>query len=42
MVTLQLFLPYRRYAGALKWLTLLAYVAVLLMVKIDWVEVAIR
>lgn len=42
-VALQLFLPYRRYAGVLKWLTLtlLAYVAVLLMVKIDWVEVAI-
>lgn len=39
---LQLFLPYRRYAGVLKWLTLtlLAYVAVLLMVKIDWTEVA--
>lgn len=41
-VTLQLFLPYRRYAGALKWLTLtlLAYVALLVMVKIDWTNVA--
>lgn len=41
-VTLQLFLPYRRYAGALKWLTLtlLAYVAILLVMKIDWIEVA--
>lgn len=38
---LQLFLPYRRYAGLLKWLTLtlLAYVAVLFMVKLDWIGV---
>lgn len=37
-LALQLFLPYRRYAGLLKWLTLtlLAYVGVLLMVKLDW------
>ncbi|WP_287978939.1 divalent metal cation transporter [Sphingomonas sp.] len=35
---LQMFLPYRRYARLLKWLTLtlLAYVAVLLMVQVDW------
>lgn len=39
---LQLFLPYQRYAGLLKWLTLtlLAYVAVLFMVKLDWIGVA--
>ena len=41
-LTLQLFLPYRRYAGLLKWLTLalLAYVALVFMVKLDWVQVA--
>jgi NRAMP (natural resistance-associated macrophage protein)-like metal ion transporter len=41
-LTLQLFLPYRSYANLLKWLTLtlLAYVAVLLMVKLDWIEIA--
>lgn len=35
---LQMFIPYRRYANLLKWLTLvlLAYLAVLLMVKLDW------
>lgn len=35
---LQLFVPYRRYASLLKWVTLslLAYVAVLFMVRIDW------
>jgi NRAMP (natural resistance-associated macrophage protein)-like metal ion transporter len=35
---LQLFLPYRRYARILKWLTLslFAYVAVLLVVHTDW------
>lgn len=35
---LQLFVPYRRYANILKWLTLslFAYVAVLLVVKTDW------
>lgn len=38
---LQLFLPYQRYAGLLKWLTLtlLAYVALLFMVKLDWLDV---
>jgi NRAMP (natural resistance-associated macrophage protein)-like metal ion transporter len=37
-VALQLFVPYRRYAEILKWLTLslFAYVAVLLLVHIDW------
>jgi len=35
---LQLFLPYHRYASILKWLTLvlLAYVALVLMVHVDW------
>ena len=35
---LQLFVPYRRYARFLKWLTLslFAYVAVLLVVRTDW------
>jgi Mn2+/Fe2+ NRAMP family transporter len=35
---LQLFLSYKRYAGILKWLTLslFAYVAVLLVVRTDW------
>jgi NRAMP (natural resistance-associated macrophage protein)-like metal ion transporter len=35
---LQMFIPYRRYVGFLKWLTLvlLAYVAVVLVVKLDW------
>lgn len=35
---LQLFVPYERYASYLKWLTmvLLAYVAVIFVVKIDW------
>src|SRR3954464_7132339 len=37
-VGLQLFVPYRQYANVLKWLTLslFAYVAVLLSVRIDW------
>ncbi|TNM66677.1 divalent metal cation transporter [Aliirhizobium smilacinae] len=37
-LTLQMFIPYQRYANILKWLTLvlLAYVAVLFTVKIDW------
>jgi len=41
-LVLQLFLPYQRYAGLLKWLTLtlLAYAAVLFMVKLDWIAVA--
>ncbi|MBO9712017.1 NRAMP family divalent metal transporter [Sphingomonas sp.] len=35
---LQLFIPYHRYAAVLKWLTLvlLAYVALLLMIHVDW------
>lgn len=35
---LQMFLPYERYSRFLKWLTLvlIAYVAVVLMVKLDW------
>ncbi|MBS0504650.1 MAG: divalent metal cation transporter [Proteobacteria bacterium] len=37
---LQMFIPYHRYARILKWLTLVlfAYVAVLLTVKLDWGE----
>jgi len=37
-VVLQLFVPYRRYAEILKWLTLslFAYVGVVLLVHIDW------
>jgi len=40
---LQLFVPYHRYASLLKWLTLilLAYVALLFMVRIDWSAVAV-
>jgi len=39
---LQFYVPYHRYASFLKWLTLvlLAYVALLFMVKIDWLAVA--
>jgi NRAMP (natural resistance-associated macrophage protein)-like metal ion transporter len=35
---LQMFVPYRRYSNFLKWLTLvlLAYVAVLMMVQLNW------
>ena len=35
---LQLFIPYRRYASVLKWLTLtlFAYLAVVFLVRIDW------
>ena len=35
---LQLFIPYRKYASFLKWLTmvLLAYVALVFIVKVDW------
>ncbi|MDB5680928.1 MAG: divalent metal cation transporter [Sphingomonas bacterium] len=38
---LQLYVPYHRYASLLKWLTLilLAYIAVLFMVRIDWAAV---
>ncbi len=41
---LQVFIPYNRYVGVLKWLTLalLAYVAVIFTVKIPWGEVALR
>ena len=37
-IILQLFVPYRRYSTILKWLTLslFAYVAVLLVVHVDW------
>lgn len=40
-LTLQIFIPYRRYVRILKWLTLslLAYVATLFVVKISWLEV---
>lgn len=39
-LTLQLFIPYRRYASVLKWLTLvlLAYVALVFIVRIDWAQ----
>ena len=38
---LQLFVPYKRYANILKWLTLalLAYVALIFIVKVDWADV---
>jgi NRAMP (natural resistance-associated macrophage protein)-like metal ion transporter len=38
---LQIFVPYHRYAAILKWLTLvlLAYVALVLMVHVDWAQV---
>lgn len=41
-LTLQLFVPYHRYVRYLKWLTLVlfAYVAVLLIVRLDWAMVA--
>ena len=40
---LQALIPYHRYAGILKWLTLvlLAYVAAAFSVKVDWGEVAL-
>jgi NRAMP (natural resistance-associated macrophage protein)-like metal ion transporter len=40
---LQVFVPYHRYVGLLKWLTmaLLAYVAIAFTTRIDWGEVAI-
>jgi NRAMP (natural resistance-associated macrophage protein)-like metal ion transporter len=40
---LQMFVPYRRYVGFLKWLTLVlfAYVAVLFFVHLDWRQVAL-
>lgn len=39
---LQMFIPYKRYVRILKWLTLVlfAYVAVVLVVKLDWGAVA--
>ena len=42
-LTLQFFIPYERYARYLKWLTLvlLAYVAVIFTVKIDWPAAAL-
>ena len=42
-LTLQIFLPYRIYVRYLKWLTLglLAYVATVFAVKIDWSHVAL-
>ena len=42
-LALQLFIPYRRYAHLLKWLTLtlFAYVAVLFMLKLDWHSIGI-
>lgn len=38
-LALQMFIPYERYANILKWLTLVlfAYIAVLFVVKIDWI-----
>jgi Mn2+/Fe2+ NRAMP family transporter len=41
---LQVFVPYHRYVGFLKWLTLslLAYAAVLFTVHVPWGEVALR
>lgn len=39
---LQLFVPYKRYSNLLKWLTLVlfSYVALVLVVRVDWGEVA--
>jgi len=39
---MEVFVPYHRYVRVLKWLTLalLAYVATVFVVKIDWVQVA--
>jgi Mn2+/Fe2+ NRAMP family transporter len=38
-----MFVPYRRYSQFLKWITLalLAYVAVILLIRIDWRSVAL-
>ncbi len=43
-LSLQIFLPYRKYVKYLKWLTLalLAYVAAVFTVHIPWSEVAVR
>lgn len=42
-LTLQIFIPYRRYSRLLKWLTLalFAYVAVVFMVRLNWRAIAI-
>ena len=41
LLTLEVFLPYRRYARVLRWLTLslLSYVIVLFVIDVDWAEV---
>lgn len=41
---LQILMPYHRYVKVLKWLTLslFSYVAVVLIVKVPWLEVAVR
>jgi NRAMP (natural resistance-associated macrophage protein)-like metal ion transporter len=43
-LALQVFVPYHRYVGFLKWLTmaLLAYVAIAFTTRIDWGAVAVR
>ena len=43
-LSLQIWVPYHRYVGYLKWLTLVlfAYVGVVFTVQIDWGEVALR
>jgi Mn2+/Fe2+ NRAMP family transporter len=43
-LVLQVFVPYKRYVRALKWLThaILAYVGVVFAVKIPWPTVAVR
>ena len=43
-LSLQIFLPYRKYVQYLKWLTLglLAYVATVFAVQVPWHEVAVR
>ncbi|HEX7910305.1 MAG TPA: divalent metal cation transporter [Paraburkholderia sp.] len=43
-LTLQVFVPYRRYVRVLKWLTLvlLAYVGVIFAVQVPWATVAVR
>lgn len=43
-IALQLFIPYRRYAEVLKWLTLslFAYVGVLVLVRVDWPQALLR
>jgi len=43
-VLLQVFIPYHRYVRVLRWLTLslLAYAAVLLTIRVPWGEVALR